>query len=447
MAETRQASPSSVYEIPFADGRLRFELPAGLRATAVEQPRRALPEAWRAIRDALRAPLGAPPLGELARPGQRVCVVVTDATSACPERRLVPPIATALELAGVAKEDITILVGVGGRRASTPAEKEEKLGTDIVQRYKVIDHDARDPAWLTDLGEGPGGWPLVLNRRACEADLVVATGAVEPHPLAGYGGGASTLVLGCAGQATLDALEGQAWDGTSHAAQGAVRGATQDWIRVAARRARLRFVLNVVLDADYNVVAVAAGDPDAVHDRLTSAANELYRFPVAQQYDVAIVGLGWPKDVDLYQALEVVAGLQLGPATVVREGGVLIVPAPLPEGAGSGPSEERFYRALSEAASREALVADAPARGYPPGRQRASVVAEVLRRCTVVIVGARDADLVRRAHLVPAATMDEALALVAARCGAHAEMLVVPRATQTLPVATPMGGPERGRAR
>ena len=241
-----------------------------------------------------------------------------------------------------------------------------------------------------------------------------------------------------AGQATLDALEGQAWDGTSHAAQGAVRGATQDWIRVAARRARLRFVLNVVLDADYNVVAVAAGDPDAVHDRLTSAANELYRFPVAQQYDAAIVGLGWPKDVDLYQALEIVASLQLGPAPVVREGGVLIVPTPLPEGAGSGPGEERFYRALSEAASPEAVVAEASA--------RAEVVARVLQRCTVVIVGARDPDLVRRAHLVVATTMDEALALVAARCGADAEVLVVPRAAQALPVAAPMAGPGSGRA-
>lgn len=32
--------------------------------------------------------------------------------------------------------------------------------------------------------------------------------------------------------------------------------------------------------------------------------------------------------------------------------------------------------------------------------------------------------------------MDEALVLVAARCGAHAEVLIVPHATLTLPVVT-----------
>ena len=425
MAETRQASPASTYEIPFADRRLHFDLPADLRATVVEQPRRALPEAWRAIRDALRAPLGAPPLGQLARPGQRVCVVVTDATSACPERRLVPPIVTALELAGVAKEDITILVAVGGRRASTPAEKEEKLGTDIVQRYKVIDHDARDPAWLTDLGAGPGGWPLVLNRRACEADLLVATGAVEPNPLAGYGGGASTLVLGCAGQPTLDALEAQAWDGTGHASGRTAGGVARDQIRAAARRAGLQFVLNVVVDADYNVDAVAGGDPDAVHDKLSSAASELYRLPLALQYDGAVVGLGWPKDVDLYQALEVVAGLQLGPAPVVREGGTLIVPAPLPEGAGEGPVERRFYRAL---------CGDGADNG-----PRAHRMAAILRAYRVIVVGVREPAVVQRAGMGAARSMEEAVAGIEGRGEAPAEVLIVPRAALCIPVASADG--------
>src|SRR5689334_7963156 len=163
------------YSVPFADGTLTFALPPGMRGmVAISRPTPPL-EAWRAIHDALRAPLGTPTLDQLAGPGDRVCIAVTDATRACPDKLLVPPICTALELAGVAKEDITILVATGLHRDSTPDEKQEKLGTDIVQRYKVIDHDARDPAWLTDLGAGPGGCPLVVNRRAYQSNLIIAT--------------------------------------------------------------------------------------------------------------------------------------------------------------------------------------------------------------------------------------------------------------------------------
>src|SRR5437016_977312 len=146
-----------MYTIAFADTMLDFVLPWRMCGTLLAAREAPVLEGWRAVHDALRDPVGSPPLRELVREGGRVCVAVPDATSACPDRLLVPPLVTSLELAGVAKEDITILVGVGLRRPSTPAEKEEQLGTDVVQRYKVIDHDARDGAWLADLGAGPRG--------------------------------------------------------------------------------------------------------------------------------------------------------------------------------------------------------------------------------------------------------------------------------------------------
>ena len=121
----------------------------------------------------------------------------------------------------------------------------------------------------------------------------------------------------------------------------------------------------------------------------------------------------------------------------MREGGILIVPAPLPEGAGEGAGERRFYQALSEAPSPRAVIDDALAHGYPPGQQRAYVMAKVLEHCTVVIVGARDPDLVHRAHMEAVDTMDEALALVAARRGPAADVLIVPHALLTLPIVTP----------
>ena len=68
----------------------------------------------------------------------------------------------------------------------------------------------------------------------------------------------------------------------------------------------------------------------------------------------------------------------------------------------------RTYRALSGATSPQAVIADARTNGYPPGGQRAFVVAKVLEHCAIIVVGAQDPDLVRGAHMTPVATMDEA---------------------------------------
>jgi hypothetical protein len=54
------------------------------------------------------------------------------------------------------------------------------------------------------------------------------------------------------------------------------------------------------------------------------------------------------------------------------------VPAELPEGAGEGTGEQRFYERLSGAESAAALYEEM-AEGYEPGAQRAFVVARVLR--------------------------------------------------------------------
>lgn len=426
------------YSIPFADGTLDFTLPIGMRGAVVTSQRSEPLEGWRAIRDALRAPIDSPTLEQLAGPGDRICIAVTDATRACPDRYLVPPICTMLELAGVAKEDITILVATGLHRDSTPDEKQEKLGTDIVQRYKVIDHDARDPAWLTDLGVGPGGCPLVVNRRAYDADLIIATGVVEPHQYAGYSGGGKTLAIGCGGEATIAFTHGPQMLDEPATRLGRIEGNPfQAIVREAARRAGLRFVLNVILDDEGQIINVAAGAPEAVHDHLVALGREHYLAPIPHQYDAAVAGVGWPKDVNLYQATRAASYLHFAPTPAVREGGIIIVPAPLPEGAGQGPGEERFYRALSEAPTPQAVIDDAHARGYPPGQQRAYIMAKVLQHCSVVIVGAQYPELVRRAHMEAVDTMDEAFLLVAARCGANADVLIVPHATLTLPVVTP----------
>jgi nickel-dependent lactate racemase len=174
------------YRVPFGKEWLEFSLPVGMSATmAVSKPSEPIVDVEAAIRNALQNPVGARQLRQQARKGDRVCIVFTDITRASPDHLLVPALLDELAAAGVRDEDITLLCGIGMHRPSTLEEKLIKLGEEIVRHYRVIDNEPQNPAALVDLGVTAGGVPVQVHRAAFEADLLVATGIVEPHQYAG----------------------------------------------------------------------------------------------------------------------------------------------------------------------------------------------------------------------------------------------------------------------
>jgi len=72
--------------------------------------------------------------------------------------------------------------------------------------------------------------------------------------------------------------------------------------------------------------------------------------------------------------------------------------------------------------------------GYPPGAQRAFVMAKVMEEVRVVIVGSQCPDVVVACKMIPVATMEEALSIAAEALGPQLDVLIVPHALLTLPV-------------
>jgi nickel-dependent lactate racemase len=193
-------------------------------------------------------------------------------------------------------------------------------------------------------------------------------------------------------------------------------------------------IVNVVQDDEQRVVVVRAGDPRAAFAELVTIARGLFEVPIPHQYDVAIGGVGYPKDANLYQATRAPSYLFFAPVPVVRPGGYFIIPAQCPQGAGEGVGEQRFYQALRDFPTVQALIEDARIHGYPPGQQRAFIMAKVLAETNVIIVGAEHPQIVQDVKMIPAATMAEALAIVQERLGRELDVLIVPHALLTLPV-------------
>jgi nickel-dependent lactate racemase len=429
-----------MYRVPYDKGYLEFDLLPGMQGHVVSsQPVPPAADPGEAIREAIAHPMDSPPLAQMVRPGDTVCIVFTDVTRASPDHLMVPLMLAELARAGARDQDITLLCGTGMHRPSTRQEKVAKLGEGVVERYRVIDNEPQKPAKLVDLGI-VNGIPLSVHKAAYEADLLIATGIVEPHQYAGYSGGRKTVAVGAAGEPLIAYSHGPAFVDDPNTRLGKVEGNPfHEAVTEAALRAGLRFIVNVVLDDAGRVVHAAAGEPIAAHTRLVALARELYQVPISHQYDVAIGGVGYPKDANLYQASRAASYLFFAPTPVVRPGGYLIVPARCGEGAGEGVGERRFLAAMRDAPDVRTILDDGRRHGYPAGQQRAFVMAKVLEQNKVVIVGSEHPEIVSACKMVPVETMRDALALAVADLGDPLDVLIVPHALLTLPVIADPG--------
>jgi len=94
-------------------------------------------------------------------PGNKVCFVHTDITRATPNDRLLLVVIHELESAGIASNDI--INGLGTHRFQTNVELVEKLGKNVVKKYRFIQHNLRDDNNLVPLGYTSKGIHVRIN--------------------------------------------------------------------------------------------------------------------------------------------------------------------------------------------------------------------------------------------------------------------------------------------
>ncbi len=443
--------PDHLVEVPYGAGSMSWILPAGWTVARVAPP---VPppagELGESAAAALARPVSGPRLRELARPGMAVTVAITDATRPCPDHVLIPLLLRELEAAGVARDRVTVLVALGMHRHSTPGERRTKLGA-LHDRVRVEDAQGAVAGDYVDLGtlaaRGseagmtlPAEVPVRIHRRIAEADLVVATGLVEPHQYAGFSGARKTVALGCAGAATIGVLHGIPF--LEH--PGTRLGRLEDnpvhlALEAIARRARLGFVLNVALDAERRLVAAAAGEPAAVLRELTGRLAPLTWAPVGPEpFDAVLAGVGAPKDANLYQASRALTYLAFAPAPVVRDGGWVILPARCEEGAGRGPGEEEFLARMRAGRSPGEVLDRLRREGFGAGGQRAFMVARALSRYRALVVGSEAPEVIADCGMETAPDAEDAVARLRQALGERARVLVVPHALATLPTPDPI---------
>jgi len=389
-----------------------------------------LPDEAGAIRQALDAPIGTPPLQELVQGGDRVVVVHSDLTRPMPNERVLPVLLAELEAAGVRRDDVTLLNGLGTHRRQTPEELVGMLGQEIVDRYRCLQHDAEDDENLVALGKTRFGHPVRVNRTYMEAGVKILTGFIEPHFFAGFSGGPKAVLPGITDMASVLGNHGAEMIGHPNATWGVAEGNPiwEEMLEVALETAPT-FLLNVTLNRAREITGVFAGDLRQAHAEGRAFCRQSAMMPLPHPFDIVLTtNSGYPLDLNLYQAVK---GMSAA-ARIVKQGGSIIIAAECWDGL---PEHGQYANLLREADSLEGLLARIESPGFScPDQWEAQIQALIQRKADVYVYsdGLRDAQI-REALLTPCHSIEDTLTELLARHGPGARVCVMPEGPLTAP--------------
>jgi nickel-dependent lactate racemase len=419
-------------DLPYGDANITITVPdtATVLTPAASTPV-ADPDA--AVLHAILNPIDAPPLAKLVRPGQKACVVVSDVTRPVPNEIILPPVLDTLERNGVRRDDIVILVGTGLHRPSRDDERRRFLGDAILERYRVVDHDARDEA---QLAPPAGPHNARFNRYYVDADLRILTGFVEPHLFAGYSGGGKAVLPAIASAADIMANHDARMIGHPKSTWCTTHGnPIFEAMRDAAVATQPSFTINVTLDERKCITGVFAGDLVAAHDAaIAQAARQALR-PIPHLYDVVVAtNMGYPADLNLYQSVKAMSVA----AQACEPGGAILLVAECREGLGG----DEYVQLMRSAASPQALLQRFESSDHRTvhDQWQAQVQAMVQARCDVHLHSSLDPATVESAFLHPApdlnATFAKLLAHKRADLAREPTVCVLPFGQLTVPRPT-----------
>ena len=284
------------------------------------------------IQEALDRPCGGPTLEEVVRGKEKgadrlkVAITISDITRPVPyqgKSGILPPLLKKLHSLGIQRENIFIIVGTGTHRASTPQEKVEMLGREVISSYSVMDHDCENESILVSVGQTPTGTQVYLNRFFNEADLKIATGLTESHFMAGASGGRKAVCPGLVDLRTIQKFHSPEFLESPCATNLVFEGnPCHEEALAVAKAVGVDFTVTVTLDKDMRMTGVFAGDLEKVLGLAVEKIKTYVSIPVEEEFDIVLTHGGYVGR-NHYQA----AKAAVGAIPAVKEKGIIIIAA------------------------------------------------------------------------------------------------------------------------
>lgn len=382
----------------FADGELSAVLTSAMGEYKPDRSAEAL------VRAAMDAPVGSPALAELAKGKKNIVIIASDHTRPVPSKVIMPAMLAQLR-EGSPDANITILIATGCHRETTRQELADKFGPEIAEHENIYIHDCDEGEKLRNIGILPSGGACEINSIALDADLLVAEGFIEPHFFAGYSGGRKSVLPGIAGRTTVLSNHCSEFIDDPHARTGILEGnPIHEDMLWAAKTAKLRYIVNVVLNEEKEVIYAVAGDPEQAHAKGVAFLSSLCGAEAVESDVVITTNGGYPLDQNMYQAVK---GMTAAEATV-KKGGVIIMLAQSGDGIGG----DHFYHQLSDEPDIRKTMALFRSRGRKetvPDQWQTQILLRILMHASVLYVSDMPDEVVSAMHMIPAHSIAEAL--------------------------------------
>lgn len=374
------------------------------------------------VEQSLDNPIGSPSLEELATGKKNIVIISSDHTRPVPSHIITPILLRRLR--SVAPEArIRILVATGFHRPSTHAELVAKYGEEIVANEEIVMHKSQVDEDMVKIGKLPSGGDLIINKVAEEADLLISEGFIESHFFAGFSGGRKSVLPGISSYKTIMANHSGEFINDKHSRTGNLHhNMVHHDMVYAARKAGLKFILNVVLDEDKHIIGSFAGDLEAAHKQGTDFVGELAGVKAIKS-DIAITtNGGYPLDQNIYQAVK---GMTAAEVTNKQNGTIIIV-----AGCRDGHGGDGFYHNIADVADPQEFLDKAintPRLETVPDQWTSQILARILVNHHVIVVSDLvEPSLITNMHMELATSIDDALASAFNREGPAAQVTVIP---------------------
>ncbi|MFZ5565329.1 MAG: nickel-dependent lactate racemase [Thermodesulfobacteriota bacterium] len=298
--------------LPWGDNSLDIDVP-GTWTILYPKPRETVPppsaDEAAIVAEALARPAGAKALAEHGLADKNVLIIVDDNTRPTPAHRFFHLVLEALQTAGADPDRITLLTALGIHTPMTDDEMAQKIGAGNLSKIQWENHDAFDADRNLYMGTTRRGTPVHLNRRVKEADLIVLIGLIEPHLMAGFGGGMKNILPGVASAHTIGAHH-ELLTRPPYQANRVGMPPEQNDFRLDLEEIRdmIRagiFCVNVALSHRGAITACFAGDPVAAHRQGVAYIRRFFGATMKQPVDGVITN-AYPMEINFKQSMKCV---------------------------------------------------------------------------------------------------------------------------------------------
>ncbi len=382
-----------------------------------------------AVKDAFSHPYGCNSLIELVhkKEPKNVIIIVEDITRPNPDyQEILHPLIEELKTAGVTVEKIKFVIAYGTHRYHREGENKKLYGETLTNRFQFIDHnpDADD---LVSLGKLSTGNELWVNKYVANADFLIATGNIEPHSFAGYGGGRKAILPGISSRKTITRNHAKVVRPGVEIGKLEGNPVHEEMLEAARRVASNRpfFILNVIRNDKKEIVAIVSGDFEKAFFKGIKIAERIYTVPVPERAEAVISSCGgYPKDINLYQAQKTLTAS----AEVTKDGGTILLLAECRDGVGQ-PVFEKWLRKhhLDEILHKN--EEDIEVEGH-----RAYLTAKILKRCEVIVVSSLPERLVEEMHFTWKKDLTDAMSYLETKYRKNFKTYIIPNGAAILPV-------------